>query len=177
MIDYAILPECYVDTNLVETISPPQSKGYNHQKGCGTVAKVMREKFGDSFALGIIDKDKKELDYLKEFNLLKTVGNLSLHKHKSKHHYLIQISPVIERMILENAASVGIDVKNFGLPADLEQFIKESKTETSKKDPRFKSLFKAMKAANAIDIKQLETWVTYLKSKTYAADENELKQM
>ena len=41
--DLAIIPECFVDTNLIETLIPPISQ-YNHQKGCGTVTKVMKEK-------------------------------------------------------------------------------------------------------------------------------------
>jgi len=28
--DLAIIPECYIDTNLVETLVPPVGKGYNH---------------------------------------------------------------------------------------------------------------------------------------------------
>lgn len=42
--DY-IIPECYVDTNLVETLVC--TYGCNHQKGCNQVAKVMQEKFAD----------------------------------------------------------------------------------------------------------------------------------
>ncbi len=41
-----IIPECYIDTNLVETLVC--TGGCNHQKGCNTVAKVMQDKFGDS---------------------------------------------------------------------------------------------------------------------------------
>lgn len=40
-----IIPECYVDTNLVETLVCPA--GCNHQKGCNQVAKVMQEKFAN----------------------------------------------------------------------------------------------------------------------------------
>ena len=63
--DY-IIPECYVDTNLVETLVC--TYGCNHQKGCNQVAKVMQEKFADRFAVGIIDADKRKPGYLKEFN-------------------------------------------------------------------------------------------------------------
>lgn len=79
--DKKILPECYVDTNLIETVAPTTT-GYNHQKGCGTVVKRMQDKFSDEFALGIIDKDKKELDYLANFDQVCNKGNLELYKHK-----------------------------------------------------------------------------------------------
>lgn len=53
MSDNFIIPECYIDTNLIEELVPPQ-KGYNHQKGCPAVAKCMMEKFGDKFDIRII---------------------------------------------------------------------------------------------------------------------------
>ena len=55
MVDLCIIPECYVDTNLTETIVPPKL-GYNHQKGCGTVSNRMKGKLANAFAVGIIDK-------------------------------------------------------------------------------------------------------------------------
>ena len=168
--DLAIIPECFVDTNLVETLVPPIGKGYNHQHGCGTVTKVMKEKFSNGFAVGIIDKDKREVDYLKECNTIIVTGGLLLHKHKIRHHYVIQIAPVIERMILSNALSVHINLEDYDLPSDLEQLRKVSKTENSKKDIRFKRLFRDMKAANAADLVKLEAWIKYLIEKNYKAD-------
>jgi len=38
--DDLIIPECSLDTLLVETLVFPK-KAYNHQKGCNTVCKVM----------------------------------------------------------------------------------------------------------------------------------------
>jgi hypothetical protein len=60
--DFHIIPECYLDTNLIETLVPPEGDGYNHQMGCPNVAKKMTEgkALKDGFALGIIDKDKKK---------------------------------------------------------------------------------------------------------------------
>jgi hypothetical protein len=103
--DEAFIPECYVDTNLLESLVPPQRQ-YNHQKGCGTVTKVMKQRHIDRFAVGIIDKDKHEVDYLKEFDEVITRGSLILHKHKERHHYIIQIAPAIERFIKDCADEV-----------------------------------------------------------------------
>lgn len=173
--DDAIIPECYVDTNLVETLVPPAGKGYNHQHGCGSVTKVMKIKFIDRFALGIIDKDKKDVDYIKDCEVVITSGSLLLHKHKTRHHYLIQISPAIERMILSNAAAAGIRVEDYGLSSDIDAFQDEAKTKTSKKDDRFKRLFKALKAAGAPDFEKLAAWILYLRDHSYKADLAELK--
>lgn len=100
--DLSVIPECYIDTNLAETLVPPQ-QGYNHQKGCGTVTKVMKENFSDDLAIGIVDKDKKDL--------------------------------------------------------------------------RFKSLFKRLKAQNLADLELLTRCITYLKAHLYNWDINELKAL
>ena len=174
--DQAIIPECYIDTNLVETIAPPQ-KQYNHQKGCGTVTKVKKEQFVDRFAVGIIDKDKHEVDYLKEFNEVYTNGSLILHKHKNKHHYIIQISPAIERFIMTNANKVGLSLEDFGLPSNFERLKKVSKTANSKNDIRFKRLFKALYENGAEDMHRLSSWIKYLKEHNYKADIDKLKEL
>ncbi|MDY0904495.1 hypothetical protein [Pedobacter sp. CFBP9032] len=164
--DQSVIPECFVDTNLIETLVPPQ-KQYNHQKGCGTVTKVMRERFTDRFALGIIDKDKKEVDYLKEFEIICSKGSLILHKHQKRHHYIIQIYPAMERFIMNTADTLGISLKDFDLPIDLNLLKKESKTINSKNDKRFNNLFKFFKKNSAEEIQRLTAWITYLKEKNY----------
>ena len=125
--DLSVIPECYVDTNLIETIAPPVSR-YNHQKGCGTVAKVMKERFSDDFALGIIDKDKNELDYLKEFDIVHSSGNLVLHKHQTKHHYFIQINPAVEGFILSATGAANLNMEDYGLPSSMDALKKISKS-------------------------------------------------
>jgi hypothetical protein len=167
--DLSIIPECYIDTNLIETLVP--DKGYNHQKGCGTVTRVMKERFSDSFALAIIDKDKKEVDYLNEFSeICNSNGLLYLHQHKSRPHYIIQICPAIERFILTSSDSAGISLGDFNLPNDLDSLKKLSKTITSKNDNRFKGLFKALLKSDVEEIRLLKAWVVYLKSNKYNID-------
>lgn len=63
----SIMPECFADTLLIETLVPPRT-GYNHQMGCFKVEKEMRfGKLRDKFAVGIIDNDKHQVKYLEEF--------------------------------------------------------------------------------------------------------------
>lgn len=66
-------------------------------------------------------------------------------------------------MITSNATAVGIDVKEYGLPSDIEECKKATKTETSKKDNRFKRLFRALSVASATDFEKLEIWIRHLK--------------
>ncbi len=176
MIDYAIIPECFVDTNLIETLVPPR-QGYNHQKGCGTVTKVMQEKFANDFAVGIVDKDKQELDYLRDFDLVLLKGSIEIHKHKARNHYIIRIVPAVEKFILQNVQSAGITLEDFGLPSDFDQFKKLSKSVSSKKDDRFRSLFRSLKKANLPDVQLLISILNYLIANPYSTDINVIKAM
>ncbi len=170
--DFHIIPECYVDTNLIETIVPPEGNGYNHQMGCPNVAKKMTEEKGlkDGFALGIIDKDKKEIAYAKTFDIVADVGQLILLKHPTKNHYFIQIVPAIEKWMILQADEVGIDLKTYQLPHDFNELRQYSKTIKTKKDPRFKQLFKALLKEKATGILLLAKWITYLKEHPYDAN-------
>lgn len=174
--DQSIIPECYVDTNLIETLVPPITH-YNHQKGCGTVTKVMKEKFADRFALGIIDKDKNSVDYLIEFNQICDFGNLLLYKHHIRHHYIIQIFPAIERFILECARKSLINLEDYDLPTEFDKLKKESKTVNSKNDLRFKILFRDIKKSGSPEFEKLSNWISYLKKETYQVDINFLKEI
>lgn len=174
--DEAIIPECYVDTCLLETLVPPL-KHYNHQKGCGTVMKVMKEKFSDRFAVGIIDKDKHQVDYLLEFDELIEHRMLVLHKHRVRHHYVIQISPAIERFILQCAQNAGISLQKFDLPDEFNLLKKTTKTVSSKRDLRFKDLFKTLMEKSEPQILLLQKWVHYLRQEKYNASPGVFKNM
>jgi hypothetical protein len=176
--DLSIIPECYVDTNLIETLVPPQ-KGYNHQKGCPNVARVMQQKFSDRFALGIIDKDKKQLKYLGEFNLVAEKASLQLYKHKlaTKHHYIIVVAPAVEQWIIETAQSVNLSLSDYGLPTNLAELTKVTKTITSKNDSKFKQLFKDLVQHNAENAQCLKNWLKYLKENAYNVNIQQLTNL
>lgn len=169
-----IIPECYVDTCFIETLVPNKG-GYNHQKGCPAVGKVMQEKFKDKFAVGIIDKDKKVIKYLEEFNLEIETDSLLLLKHKEKHHYIIQIEPAAEKFILEAASSIGVDLCQYGLVNDLEGLKTYTKKQTSKNDPNLKNAFNAIK--NASICKILSQWIGHLYEHQFATSMEELKKI
>ncbi len=178
-----IIPECYLDTNLVETLVPPEEIGrlrvYNHQMGFPAVVKEMKEEFSDNFAVGIVDQDKIPVKYLFEFKeALVNKLDVKLFKHPSKHHYFI-VHPPLERWLLDEAKQVGIalDDAAYGLPATLIELTKASKQKFSQKDSRFKRLFRDLKNANAQGLTQMTCWLTYLKANPYNADINLLKNL
>src|SRR5882762_2383582 len=134
-----IIPECYLDSCLIEVLIVADKDFVNHHKGNGTVAKEMKENFDEDFCLGIIDEDREPLDYLKEFEEKKSTEYLKLWKHKRqhKHHYIIQIRPVVEKWLLRICRENEISLSEFNLPTDLKNLLKISKSVGSRKDDRF----------------------------------------
>jgi len=175
-VNYAIIPECYTDTNLVETITG-SFNAFNHQKSCNEVSKTMQNKLADSFAVGIIDKDKKHINYLNEFELAASSEDLFLFKHPLKHHYIIQISPAIESFIIKSANEVGISLKTFGLSDDLNGLKKITKRQTSRTNPILRRLFSELKNKKAPQVVTLSNWISYLKENTYHTNLEEIKNI
>ena len=169
--DNHIIPECFIDTILMETLLPTKI-GYNHKKGCNQVTEntMQSKKLIDNFAVGILDKDKKAHVYLKEFRLLATKHNVELHKHTSRNHYLI-LHPAIEKWLITECRQVNLLLENYDLPSDFRELMKITKPISSKNDNRFKCLFKALKKNNANGIIQLFEWTNYLISNPYNANE------
>jgi hypothetical protein len=181
--DLHIISECYIDTKLIKTIAPPtHKKGYNHQKGCTNVIKMMQEKLTNDFAVGVMDKDKRVLDYVKYFDWVAGLENqLELWKHPNKPHYLIFICPAVEKWLLLCADEVNIPLTDFGLPHDFLKLQKITKTAKSEDNDPFsnqlKQLFKSLQKNGARNIIILAYWITYLKSMPYDADLNEIKKI
>lgn len=173
-IDNLILPECYMDTNLIETLVPPQ-RGYNHQKGCPAVAKKMKERFPDSFALGIMDNDKRHVSYLQEFSLIASDQVIEIYKHKDRPHYILLISPAVEGFILEAASNLDIDLDAYNIPKTLEEMKRETKQVDAKNSSKYRNLFKALRPAP--EFQKMAKIISYLKTETYKAQESVLKDM
>ena len=173
MKDLYIIPECYVDTSLVESVL--QTEGVNHQKGCFTVAGVMSNKYKDRFAIGVIDFDKSRPLYMKEFIEIGATEHVALMKHKDRPHFVIYIKPAMDGFILSCSKEVGIKIEDYGLPTDLKNFTRATKTVTTKEDQRFKTLFRDLKEAN--ELKIFTRLLNYLKTYKFEYKEDELKKI
>lgn len=165
-----IIPECYVDTNLVETLVC--KAGCNHQKGCNQVAKVMQEKFADRFAVGIIDADKRKPSYLNSFNEIASSVHIKLFRHFARPHFIILVHPAIDGFILSCAESSSIDLTEYELSPVLKEFTAQTKNVMSNKDTRFKRLFKSME--NVGEIRLVKNIISYLAQTTYEATNDDL---
>lgn len=104
-----VMPECYVDTNLIEYLLDGV---VNHQHCCSKVVGQLNNTFADKFAIGIIDKDKVELGYIQDCDEIAKTEHLTLLKHKSRHQYLITISPAVDKFVLDSAKEQGVDTEN-----------------------------------------------------------------
>lgn len=181
--DQCIIPECYIDTKLIKMIVPPKGR-YNHQHGTNAFSimqpddKVKKRKAGilhDTFALAIVDEDFEEREYPRECNLIYQLpGKLKLKKHPLKHHYFIMICPEFEKWLIGQVKEMGSTLEEYGLPSDLDQLERITKTSKSEnQDPysdNFKRLFKDLREYNTTSIALIRLWITYLKENPYNAD-------
>lgn len=110
-----VMPECYVDTNLIEYLL---DAGVNHQHSCSKVVGQFKSTFADRFAIGIIDKDKVELGYIGECDVIAQSRHLTLMKHREKCQFLITVAPAIDRFVLNCSKDCGVNPEDYGIPSE-----------------------------------------------------------
>lgn len=168
-----IIPECYADTNLVQTLL--QMRGANHQKSCGQVTKKLQSTFKDKFAVGIIDLDEKQSDYSEKSVEIAHSAEITVCRHPKTHHYLIKINNVLESFIINCAKEVGVDLSPLGLPFEVDALMKRTKKQEAKNDPELSNYFK--KLVSSTEMSLLKDVLEYLYKSTYAVKDNELIQI
>ena len=164
--DLMILPECFIDTTLAETLSFPK-RGYKHIKGCNKVLSEMGKKSNHA-AFGIIDDDKCVPALFNSFEIVKRYNeNLAIYKHNENPHYIVKISKAAEDFILKNAEKCGISMADYSLPDNLPDLIKLTKNITVKNAPNFKHLFSALKQNENSDFYKLAQWIELFKENPF----------
>lgn len=169
-----IIPECYVDTNLIQTLL--RVEGVNHQSTCSQVAKEMMVKFSDNFAVGIIDADKfkRQPTYAQKSQIIAQSEELTLCKYPDKPHYFLKINNIMENFILHCAEQIGFDLKGEGFPDTKEGLMKITKHKDSLNNKDLTKLFKKLRDAKEMTI--LRETIEYLIQNPYTADEVVLKK-
>jgi len=172
-----IMPECFIDTTLIESLLYAK---VNHKHSCNEVAKEMESgKYKDTFAVGIIDNDKRKLSYTEEFEEIGRTDNLTFLKHREKHQYLIKVGKehkAMETFIKENVSALGMKMEDFGLPSDLDSLIEETKDSIStQKDPRILKLCKTLQQSP--EVGKLKNILDYLATNRYKSNEETVKAM
>lgn len=133
----------------------------------------------DKFAVGIIDKDKRQIKYLEQFKIIDEVkgnGALILWRHKTleKHHFIVQICPALEQWLKEVCERENIDLSEFGENV-LEGIKYHTKSTSRLNDPKLQKLFAEVnKKSDNTSIRKLKNWISLLREKNYKVDINEL---
>lgn len=171
-----IMPECFIDTTLVGSLLEAK---VSHKHSCNEVAKEMEKgRFKDSFAVGIIDNDKRKIPYIEGFEVLGRTDNLTFLKHKNKHQYVIKVGKerkAMETFIIANVEAIGMKMEDFDLPSDLEELIEQTKDSIStQKDARILKLCMALRQSP--EVAKLKDVLSYLASNKYAVDIEELRK-
>lgn len=164
------MPECFIDTTLVGSLLDAK---VNHKHNCNEVAREMEKgKYKDSFAVGIIDNDKRKISYIENFEEIGRTDNLTFLKHKDKHQYVIKVGKehkAMETFIKANVDAIGMKMEDFGLPSDLAKLIEQTKDSVStQKDPRILKLCRSLRQSPEVD--KLQDVLTYLADKKYSVD-------
>ena len=171
------MPECFIDTTLVASLLDAK---VSHKHSCNEVAREMEKgKYKDSFAVGIIDNDKRKISYIESFDEIGRTENLTFLKHRDKHHYVIKVGKehkAMETFIQANVDAIGMKMEDFDLPSDLAELIEQTKDSVStQKDPRILNLCKMMRLSP--EVAKLQDILAYLAANKYNVDLDELKKM
>lgn len=172
-----IMPECYIDTTLVESLLDAK---VSHKHSCNEVSKEMEKgKYKDAFAVGIIDNDKRKLSYIEGFNEIGRTENLTFLKHKNKHHYVIKVGKehkAMETFIKTNVEAMGMKMEDFDLPSNLAELIELTKNNTTtQKNPKILKLCKTM--CKSQEVTKLQEVLEYLVTNKYNVNVEEIKRM
>lgn len=172
-----IMPECYIDSTLIASLLDAE---INHKHSCNEVANEMKTgRYRDSFAVGVIDNDKRQHSYAKEFFEICCTENLTFFKHKKKHQYLIKVGKphkAMESFLISSVNAMGMKMENFDLPSDLDALINITKDKiSSQNDPRLLKLCKNLKQSP--EVCKLKQVLEYLVSKTYNSNVEEIKNI
>ncbi len=172
------VPECYFDTVLLKRLLGT-NKRVLHVHGCNNVINKLKGKFlNDDFGVGLIDKDKIEIDYLKESEVVREVDGLIIWKNKIKMHFVFQLNPPIEKWLIKILNDEGLKIENFGYPSEFKKLKKGIKDDIDdENDIKLNKLVDAIIATNCETIRVFKASLMYLKEKNYAADINELKNV
>lgn len=172
-----IMPECFIDTTLVESLI---NANVNHKHSCSEVAREMeRGHYKDSFAVGIIDNDKRKLSYIEGFEKICQTDNLTFLKHKDKHHYIIKVGKerkAMETFIIANVEAIGMKMEDFDLPSEITKLQELTKDSiTTHKDPRLLKLCKMIRQSP--EVATLQNVIEYLAKNRYDSDIEIIKDM
>ncbi len=147
------MPECYGDSVLVELLGFQRP---NHQvDGINAVLDELEQYKPKHTAVGVIDFDKNILHpYFKEFETIAEENSLTKKKHKDRSHYLILITPALEKFILKAALD-----KEIPSPFSEKRLRDISKTQSAENNQDFKQFLNRIIQKKAPGTETLRAWL------------------
>lgn len=153
------IPECHADTALVRLLTEGFSN-IDHEAGINSVTKNFENVKDKTYKLvGIVDDDKRTPKYLDDFQVIKKSNGVALKKKPDKEHYIIVVSPALEKFLTENCRAIGKTMKDFKLPDDLGSLKKLTKKPQIEGDPKFHNLVKNLLSQNAPGLATLQSYL------------------
>ncbi len=153
------IPECHADTLLVKWLTN-DFPFIDHEAGINNVAANFINVVDQTFKLiGVIDDDKRTPPYLDDFQRVKSANAVSLKKKPGHEHYVIVVSPALEKFIISNCQMVGITLPDFNLPDNLKQLTKITKKPHVSSNTNINDLLMELKRLSAPGIVSLETFL------------------
>lgn len=148
------VPECYFDTVLLKKLLQT-NKRLMHRKGCNNVVNDLdNDRLKDSFAVALIDKDKRELNYLSSCKIIYSADKIILWKHRDRLQFVIQLDPPLEQWVLEVLDENGLKIEYFGYSADFKKLKKQIKNDIdNEKDNKLNKLINAIVKTDCTTIK------------------------
>ncbi|HVZ98388.1 MAG TPA: hypothetical protein VG847_16010 [Chitinophagaceae bacterium] len=166
------IPECYFDTVLIKKIVKQNDLVW-HQKGCNkVVSKCINLK--NTFNVGVIDKDKKELKDLASFESYSTEG-LNIYFKNGYSVIFIQLNPPIERWILNICEEQNIDLSKFSLSSNVKDLRYQTKSQIVGETKNLNDLCDELLKSENATIVRLKNWIKHILTNFNAIDYNYFK--
>lgn len=180
------VPECYFDTVLLRKILQT-NKRLKHTKGCPNVVnrfRIIKAKKGDlydsPFGVGMVDKDKSDLDFLKECNQLGSIENLILWRHRdiTKKHFIIQLNPPLEKWVVDILERNNLKIEDFDYSRDFKRLKKGIKDDIdNENDKKLNNLVSGLIKLNDEAVNKLKDVLLYLWHRNIDSSDEELKKI
>jgi len=154
--EFRIIPECNVDTLLVELMG---FKRPNHQHGISNVTKEMQEKYQNRLAIGVIDNDKiARHPYYQEFKIIETREHFLFKHSPDTQHFIIVVTPDFEHCMFNISEELGINPKEHGFK-NVKQFKKFTRTDDVAENQNVKQFLNRLIQKKNSPIQYLRTWI------------------
>jgi hypothetical protein len=145
-----LLPECFGDTFLVNTLANADS---NHKRSISQVFVALKNEFSKRKALGIIDDDKRKDAYYEEFKIVEETECYKYLAHPNKLHFLIVIKKDLEDLLIKCGNSTGVKHRLL----DVGPLKKAMKSMNVSKDPEVMDLLNTLIQKKAEPLLQIKS--------------------